>query len=287
MLPKVAAITMAYNEATLLPIWTRHYARQVGADHCYVVDHGSTEPMVLPPGVNTIRLPRSAHNDERRATFISGLAGSLMLYYDWIIYTDVDELVVADPAQFRNLADFCASPGLPATVNAVGLDIQQVPSIEPALNAEVPVGSQRGWVRFTSAMCKPVLTRQPINWAPGFHCCEHPLAFDGLFLFHLHWADSALGLTRLQKTRQMPWGDDRFGAHQRVTDRAWLELFSGMAELPRRTDIAFAADQDPLRDWLVRTATSTQGRAGQTFTIDLGLNAAELWPIPPHFRACL
>ena len=98
MPPKVAAITMVYNEAALLPVWARHYVKQVGADHCYVIDHGSTDALVLPRGVNQLRLPRSPHDDLRRAGFISKLTTSLLAYYDWVIYTDVDELLVADPA---------------------------------------------------------------------------------------------------------------------------------------------------------------------------------------------
>ena len=284
MLPKVAAITMAYNEAVLLPIWARHYARQVGADHCHVIDHGSTDPVTLPPGMNRLRLPRSPHDDERRAAFVSDLTTALLRYYDWVLYTDVDELVLADPLYFRDLPNFCASVASAVSITAVGLDVQHVPAIETPLDPQRTIGAQRSWVRFTSAMCKPVLTRQPLRWSPGFHSSEHPLAFAGLYLFHLHWADLALGLERLQKTRQMSWADDQFGHHQRVANAAWLALFRGMADLPRRDSIDFDPEADPLREWLQRTTASTQDRAGEMFGIDLALNAPELWSIPAHFR---
>ena len=287
MLPKVAAITMAYNEAVLLPVWARHYARQVGADHCYVVDHGSTDAIVLPPGMNTLRLPRSPHDDERRARFMSTLSASLLTYYDWVLYTDVDELLLADPSAFRDLPSFCASVQETGTVTAIGLDVQHVPDLEPALDAKRPIGEQRGWVRFTSAMCKPVLTRQTLTWAPGFHCSERPLAFDRLYLFHLHWADLTLGLDRLRKTRHMAWAGDAFGHHQRLADRAWLDLFHGMANLPRNSVQTFDHSRAPLQEWLARTAQSVEGRAGQTLSLDLSINVAELWPIPRHFRALL
>ena len=287
MLPRIAAITMAYNEAVLLPIWARHYARQVGADQCYVIDHGSTDPVVLPPGMNTLRLPRSPHDDERRARFVSTLAASLLTYYDWVLYTDVDELLLADPGAFRDLPSFCASVQGADTVTAIGFDVQHLPDLEPALDATRPFGQQRGWARFTSAMCKPVLTRQALAWAPGFHCSEHPLAFDRLYLFHLHWADLTLGLERLRKTRHMAWCGEAFGHHQRVADREWLDLFDGMASLPRLAAQDFDPNGPALQPWLARTTQSSEGRAGQTFSIDLSVNAAELWPIPHHFRALL
>jgi hypothetical protein len=284
MLPKVAAITMAYNETLFLPIWARHYGRQVGADQCYVVDHGSTASPLLPAGVNSIRLPRSPHDDALRAAFIADLTTSMLHYYDWVIYSDVDELVMADPSLFRDLPTFCAATTSVDTVTAIGLDIQHIPSLEPPLDFNQPVGKQRGWVRFTSAMCKPVLTRRPLVWAPGFHSSEHPIAFSGLYLFHLHWADLNLGLERARRTRNMAWAGDQFGKHQRMTDAAWLTLFQSMADLPRAGDVVVDPDSAPTRDWLERTRESSEHRAGQTFGVDLGINAAELWPIPPHFR---
>ncbi len=286
MPPKVAAITMVYNEGVLLPVWARHYARQVGADHCYVVDHGSTEPLSLPAGFNTIRLPRSPHDDARRAKFISQFTAGLLGYYDWVTYTDVDELVLADPRQFSNLPDFC-SAATAGTVSAIGFDVQHVPGLEPRLDPTLPIGSQRGWVRFTSAMCKPVLSRQPLTWAPGFHCSNHPLAFASLYLFHLHWADRELGLQRLRKTRSMPWAEGESGAHQRLDDPQWCSLFDDMAGLQRTQIEQFEPEASPMRDWLQRTAESSVGREHQTYAFDLHVNATELWPIPLDFRAKL
>ena len=285
MQPSVAAITMAYNEAALLPVWARHYARQVGADHCYVIDHGSTEPLVLPSGVNVLRLPRSPHDDQRRARFVSDLTSSLLHYYEWVVHTDVDELVVADPKRHSNLPAFCATASS-SVVTAIGMDVQHIPGIEPPLDSAQAIGTQRGWVRFTSAMCKPVLTRTPISWAPGFHSADQPLVFDELFLFHLHWADRALGLDRLRKTRAMPWADPAFGAHQRIADDQWLAIFDGMADLPR-TGAEFSRHAPPVQTWLERTLATAAGREGQSYGIDLDVNAGELWPIPAHFRARL
>ena len=286
MPPKVAAVTMAYNEPDYLPIWTRHYARQVGADHCYVVDHGSTETVPLPAGINVLRLPRSAHDDQKRALFISSLVEGLLEYYDWVIHTDTDEIVLADPSYYSDLPSFCQNSSQD-TVTAIGFDVQHVAGEEPSLVPSLPLGEQRRWVRFTSAMCKPVLTRQPLVWAPGFHCADMPLAFGRLYLFHLHWADKVIGLHRLEKTRQMPWGDLLFGAHQRIADRQWSDMFDGMAALPQRGPVSFDPADAPLSEWIERTWQSTVGREHDRYTIDLHVNAAELWEIPPRFRAKL
>ena len=201
-----------------------------------------------------------------------------------MLYTDVDELVIADPSHHRDLPTFCSHAGTADTITAIGFDIQHVPGIEAALDPNLPIGLQRGWARFTSAMCKPVLTKRPLRWAPGFHCSEHQLSFGRLYLFHLHWADRSLGLSRLRKTREMPWADEQFGRHQRVTDEAWTALFQGMADLPRSSDVTLDPGELPIKEWLARTENSCVERAGEMFKLDLGLNAAELWAIPQHFR---
>ena len=285
MHPKVAAVTMAYNERTYLPFWTRHYARQVGADHCYVIDHGSTERLELPPGVNVLRLPRSPHDDPRRALFISSFVEGLLEYYDWVIHTDADEIVLADPQRHANLPAFCADAEMD-TVTTIGFDVQHVPGAEPPLTTGA-LGEQRRWVRFTSAMCKPVLTRRPLVWSAGFHCADAPLAFSTLYLFHLHWADHESGLDRLAKTRNMPWGDEAFGAHQRIGNSQWTAIFNGMAAFERHEDVAFDPTRAPLATWLDRTRSSTAGREHDAYTLDLHVNAAELWEIPARFRAKL
>ncbi len=285
MPPRLAVLTMAYNESVFLPIWARHYARQAGADHCYVVDHGSTEPIVLPPGMNVIRLPRSPHDDLRRARFISQISSGLLEYYDWVIYTDVDELVLADPVHYSNLPEFCATL-TDDTINAVGFDIQHIPLLESSLNLSDTIGQQRGWVRFTGAMCKPVLTRRPLAWAPGFHTSDQKPAFMGLYLFHLHWADLDIGLNRLARTRIMPWVDDVSGDHQRINDIAWTELFNGMANLPRTGSFPFNHLKPPISCWTAQVV-SAQTRVHPLENPSFAISAAELWPIPAHFRARL
>ena len=283
---KVAAVTMAFNEPVFLPIWARHYGRQVGAEHCYVVDHGSTDPIGLPPGINLLRIPRSPHDDAKRADFIATFIAALLNYYDWVIHTDVDEIVLADPALHADLPAFCATLTADC-INAVGLDFQHVPALEADFDHTLPVGQQRSWVRFTSAMCKPVLTRRPLKWAPGFHSANAALQFGDLYLFHLHWVDRLVGLQRLAKTREMSWGEGPFGGHQRISDDQWTTLFQGMAALPRVDPCAFDPNCGLVGTWLDRTRASFKPQGDKPANLDLTINATELWAVPARFLAQL
>ncbi len=274
----MAAVTMVYNEAELLPVWLRYYAGQVGAAHCYVVDHGSDDGSTDPArigGASLLRLPRSPQDDPRRAQFISGLCGALLGYYDAVLYTDIDEIVVAE----QGLRAFSAHSAPIST--AIGLNIIHAAG-EPAIDLQHPIGPQRRYAAFSSALCKPVLIRRPVTWAPGFHCvAQADPVFEGLYLFHLRYCDRAIALARLRRTREMPWADQAGGAHQRVDDASFTQMLDNFSTMLRCDDAVVVPGAPPLAGWLDAVRASGVGREQQTYRIDLHLNAYELWPIPP------
>jgi hypothetical protein len=274
---------MVYNEADLLPVWRRHYAGQVGAAHCYVIDHGSDDGSTGDLGpMSVIRLPRSEQEDTRRTRAVSRLCAALLCFYDAVLYTDVDEIVVADPARFADLRAYAAA--MPAeVVTAIGLELVQVRAVEAAIDPGQPILAQRRWVRFASALCKPVLTRRPVDWAPGFHCADAPMLFDALYLFHLRYYDLDQGLRRLARTRTMPWGHPDAAPHQRMGDAAWTALLDAFAGGPVLEGVAFDPQVAPLRTWLHATRDSGATRAGAIYTLDLELRGDALWRVPDRF----
>ena len=280
---RVAAVTMTFNEPDWLPIWARHYASELGATNCYVVDHGSTDGSTAGLGaVNVMRIPRSPQDDERRAAFMSEFCGSLLRWYDAVLHSDVDEIVVADPRRHAGLLSFCEADRS-TVVTATGLDVVHLPATERALNLALPVTRQRRWLRFSSAMCKPVLVREPVRWTPGFHTVETDPAFGDLFLFHLRYSDLGRGLSRLAKTRVQPWSGDDAGAHQRVGDDAWRAMLYAIAGLPRVSVATLDPSEVPVATWLDRVRASTAGRGGERYRIDLHLFGNELWRLPNLF----
>ncbi len=283
----LAIVTMVYNEAVFLPVWLRHYGAQVGAGHCYVVDHGSTDRSTagaVTGSASVLRLPRSPQDDSVRNGFIADFCASLLCWYDSVIYTDVDELLVADPERAPSLPAFAASLAPDAVVTAIGLDVIHDPDEEPAIDWRQPVGPQRRWLRFSSAMCKPVLIRRRVAWAPGFHCIDDVPRLDRLFLFHLRYADLPSGLERLQRTRVQAWISPQAGSHQRMPDRDWEGMLRGMAGLPHDEQRSLTPSDPELRRWLDRLMDSTQSRTHDQYRIDLHLSGDRLWRLPERFR---
>ncbi len=284
----LAIVTMVYDEPMFLPLWVRHYCAQVAPAHCYVVDHGSddgsTDPARLAAGLNIVRIPRSPQDDSRRCRFISHFCAALLAWYESVIYVDVDEILVADPALHASLADYAASLDTQAVISAIGLDVVHSPDDEPILDWSRPVSLQRRWLRFTSAMCKPVLIRRPVQWAPGFHNIDAKPRFDELFLFHLRYVDLRSGLMRLTRTRGQAWISPRAGSHQRMADTAWRDMLLGMAALPRDADRTLGLEDTALRSWLARVMRSAATRETELYRIDLHLSGDTLWRMPERFR---
>jgi hypothetical protein len=219
-----------------------------------VIDHGSDDGSTAElGGVHRLPLPRTPFDDQDRADLVSSLQAGLLKYYDVVIYTDCDEMLVADPARYGGLTAFL-SANQAAVIAPTGLNVLHVPAAEPALDLAGPILTQRRHVRFNAGSCKPCVTRVPLRWAPGFHFSDQiPDYRPDLFLFHLGAMDRDITLRRLAVTRSMAWSERAarsWGWHQRVSDAERLERdFLGPARLvaARVAPFDFTADLDRLR----------------------------------------
>jgi hypothetical protein len=280
---KLAAVTMVYNEVDYTDLWCRHFARQVGAENCYVIDHGSDDGTTDNLGeVKVIRIPRSPYDVAEQSRIVSELANELLGSYDAIIHSDVDELLVADPRYHRNLHDCVLEMKGPA-MHSIGLDLWHLAKTEAPIDITAPISLQRGWCWFNSALCKPAIIREPVNWSPGFHSIDTPVAFEHLYMFHLRYFDVERGLRRLAKTRAMPWANHHAGSHQRQADENWLKLVNDVAAKHKATgDID--VNTEPLASLLKKVLDSQKGREADTFKIDLGIYSDPLIPVPLRFK---
>ena len=267
---------MVRDEAAFLPIWCRHYLRQVGAPHLYVLDHASRDGSTERVPAQVIPLPEGPLDEDLRLFRVTEAVAGLLSCYDWVVHSDVDELVLADPRHFPTLAHYAASePASAARAGGVGL--HHLPSAEPPLDPAAPLGCQRRWVRFSASMCKPALVREIVRWTRGFHASEPEGRFGPLYCVHLRYADLGLGLDRRAQTRGRALAPGTEAEHQRVPDREFKMLMYNVAELPRYADVPYDPMLLPLNPWIERVQTGAP----------LALAGAALWELPRRFRAAL
>lgn len=276
---------MVYDEPDFLPIWVRHYSAQVGSRNCYVIDHGTDDGSTAADflgDVNIVRIPRSAHDDDRRARFLSGFCSSLLEWYDFVLHSDADEIVVADPAKHESLTAYCESCKHDV-VTAIGFNILHTSDDLP-IDPATKVLEQRKWICFSAAMCKPALTRRPVVWYAGFHrAADVEPTFDGLYLFHLRFLDRDIGLRRLARSRAQAWAHADACTWQRVPDEECLQMFARYDSLGRNPKIKIAQSARAVQHALSQTLGSSGCRVGEPDTFNLNFEVDELWPIPKRF----
>lgn len=276
---RVAAVTMVYNEPLWAWVWVRHYSRQVGAAHCLVLDHGSTDGSTSGLGVSVERIRRTALDEDARARLVSDVVGALLTHYDAVVHSDADELLVADPARYADLVAYAAEA--PGVTTAVGLDLQHLPDEEESFDPDARVGAQRRWVRFSGAMCKPALVREKVRWTPGFHSCDAPRAVGAVHLLHLRYADLAAGLSRLARTRGQRFAHPDVNPHQRVPDAEFEGMMREIARLPR-AEGELGADGALVGPWMARMQAGWAVGEEQ-----LSLAGDTLWALPERYRAVI
>jgi hypothetical protein len=279
----IAIITMAYNERLNLPIWLRHYRRMAPAATLIVIDHGSDDGSTDDlPGVTRIPLPRGDVDERDRVYLVNSLQHGLLKYYETVIYADCDELLVPDPAIAARLEDYLGQQPY-AYASPIGLNIIHMVDAEPRLDFAQPLLRQRRHAQFHSALCKPVVTRVPLNWEPGFHTSERPFNVDGgLYLFHTKQIDRDRALQRQQITRQLAWSkaaiDGRHSPHHRFADEQFLrEFFLDPANLLREQGLQpFGFDREIAR--LLEEAREISG------TFHVPAFTGPIVEIPERFR---
>jgi len=280
----LACVTMAYNEQDMLPIWLRHYARQAGARACYVLDHGSTDGSTDNIGGATLlRLERSPLDEPGRAAFVGRICAGLLGQYDYVLYADADEMLVADPARWPSLLDYINAPRA-AVTTAFGMNLLHRVHHEAACDFAQPIMAQRGFASPVAALCKPSLIRRPVRWSPGFHSSDAPIVFDGLFLFHLAYVDYDAALRRQAKRRAQSFIDAQTAVHHTFPDqvvRDWMNVWSNME---RDEGVALDAQCAAMADFQQRVLASQTGREGSEYRIDLDLREDRLWRVPARFK---
>ncbi len=226
-----AAFTIVHDEPVMLPLWLRYYRRYFGADDLYVLAHdtrdGSTDG--IGADCHVVPVHRQAAFDHRwLRSVVEDFQRFLLRSYDTVLFTEVDEFVVADPSRYGGLDDYIdALDGPAARCSGFNVVHQQD---EPPLRFDQPLLAQRRCWHASLEYSKRLLTRTPLQWSQGFHreysAPDAPPDSD-LLLVHLHRVDYDWCLERHRRSAARDWNEaDRAGgagAQNRIAEAAEFE----------------------------------------------------------------
>jgi hypothetical protein len=196
---KIAALTMCYNEAFFLPIWLEHYGCAFGFEHLYIVDDSSTDGCMSDVRAkNILRKKRSPLDEIDRALLISSLHRELLRYYDVVLYSDADEIIVIDPRLEISLRDYLCREAFDYK-NVIGFNVLHDYKHENSIYLDEDLFAQRAYVKFDHAYCKQLISKVPIRWNAGFHNSNRKPQYDtNLLLFHLRGIDLEYSRSRIK-----------------------------------------------------------------------------------------
>ena len=226
-----AVFTIVQNEPLFLPLWIDYYRRWFDPGDVYVLDHdsrdGSISRIAGACEVVPVHRTKSFDHDWLRST-VAAFQRFLLQSYETVLFAEVDELVVADPASYGGLDDYIGRLERPAA-RCTGFNVVQQPDELPLDFARPILRQRRCWHR-APLYSKRLLARMPLDWGRGFHdeTSAPPDPPDpNLVLLHLHRVDYASCLARHRAAAARDWNErdlvTNAGWQNRVTDPSLFE----------------------------------------------------------------
>jgi hypothetical protein len=188
---KLAFLTMVWRDYWLLEKWVAHNAALVPRRQLYVVNHGD-DPEVdrIASGCNVIHVPRDGVTldlTRRRWDLLGGIANGLLAFFDRVVCTDVDELLVyagPKPSLTRHLAEAEVDAD---ALSPVGLNL--IPTPEDPEGADLPVLARHPHALLSAKYTKPCIAARPVTYTVGGHgLVRGSFRIDPeIVLVHLHY----------------------------------------------------------------------------------------------------
>ncbi len=260
----VAALTMVYRSPVLLAKWVAHYGRELGRAHLTVVSHGpDADHATIAAGCNLLTVPRAFTDtfSQDKSAFLSAMAAALLRVYRAVVVTDVDELVLADPALAPGLAARIldgAGSGVAALAPPAWNLMPDPAAMTRPLDWSRPLLGQVNRMVPTFVFTKPQVLYRPARLTAGGHGLSGAdFAIDpGLVMLHLRYADRVIWSAHYEALREelaevrrraRPSG----GARGKISghwargagyNEVQIRRFAGFREVPVREPAEVAAE---------------------------------------------
>jgi hypothetical protein len=285
------AITMVYKDYIFLERWVDYYGKQFGREHLYVLSHGAdAEHDRIAAGANVIHLPRDPQMyrlDRRRWSMLSQFSTGMQRYYNWLIVSDVDEVVIVDPDVAPDLTTYLSrmeGKATPRSICPLGIELVHNPDIEtdPIVPGETILSKRRNF-RANANYSKPCVTRTDTAFTIGGHANNHlPRVLDPhLYLLHLRFFDHDTCIERLggrKDMRQIMTGDK----DPKSVGHAWGKDLETYMRLSALTPVREDAD---LVEFRAKMVDDQQLLHNDTVAFWGGGRSKELYRLPERFAS--
>ena len=226
-----AIITCVRNESYFLPIWLAYYSKYFTNEDIYVIDNDSTDGSTDNLSCNVIDFHTDYFTDTPLLTKkVNELHTELLEDYEFVIYTDIDEMIV--PKDGSTLGEFLqrALESDRRFYTCTGYNVYHVADEEPDIDLDKPILRQRKYMFKDTGYDKTLISRVQPNWGLGFHDANNfdgisvededgnvtrifetgkPNHNDGIYLLHLHYFDF-----KIHHSKKMSFAGSKIHPHQ-------------------------------------------------------------------------
>ena len=148
MKKKIAAFTIAQAEPVFLTIWLRYYSRNFGTD-LFVLAHDWQPSAEITRGIPFTEVPvhrRESFNHQWLCETVSSFQRFLLQSYEFVLFAEVDEIVVPDPVKFPGgWGEIIPKLTSGETRECIGFELLHCRDQEPEINLDSPILQQRRW----------------------------------------------------------------------------------------------------------------------------------------------
>lgn len=228
----LGVVTMVYEDYFFLDRWYEYYSKQVGAKNLYVFSHGNDpRHKEIAKDANVMNLPRDDTMfkfDRRRWRMLGNFVTGLLDFYNWMIVSDVDEIVVVDPKAAVGIVDYIKlnygdTKTAPLNIAPLCFEIVHIPDEEPLpIEDGETILSRRRIFRPNRNYSKPCLVRGPVGFAPGGHrntLGPRHLPSD-MYLLHLKFFDWDTVISRGEEKKKVVVDAGELGSNYN-TSHSW------------------------------------------------------------------
>ena len=194
---KLAFVTMVWRDYWLLQKWVEHNSQLVPKSQLYVVNHGG-DPEIdrIAAGCNLITIPRDEVTidlTKRRWTLVGNITNGLLAFYDRVICTDVDELLLHVGAEGDLISHLAGIDDDVAAISPVGLNLLARP--DDGTDPAATVLQRHPNALLSARYTKPCIVSHPVSYTIGGHgLIGARFRIDPeIALFHLHYVTPDYG----------------------------------------------------------------------------------------------
>jgi len=234
---------MVYRDYWALSQWYAHYGRKIGSANLFIVAHGCDDRISeICPDASVITIPRDDLTgfDAMRGRLLNSIQDGLGVVYDWVIRTDVDELICIDPAQYASFADMFRLHSGSTAIFALGFNLVEGPKDRVLQSSDRVFGRRRNAV-FSGHYSKAWAARRGVPLVRHGIGVPHgsvaSATFDmpaGVYLAHLKYANIEALSEANQHRMQIGSGGQRGlpGKAWSEADKDTLKFYRKFAQLP-------------------------------------------------------